>query len=56
MRAERDLRQEWEKYLAQTREHVTVLVEVCEAMGIDPDEMTPGRKIVHHTARRLSSR
>ncbi len=44
-----DLRQEWEKYLAQTREHVMALVEVCAAMGIDPHEMTPGRKIVHHT-------
>ena len=48
-----DLRQEWEKYLAQTREHVTALVEVCAAMGIDPHEMTPGRKIVHHTGTSL---
>ena len=48
-----DLRQEWEKYLAQTREHVTALLEVCTAMGIDPHEMTPGRKIVHHTGTSL---
>ena len=48
-----DLRHEWEKYLAQTREHVTALLEVCTAMGIDPHEMTPGRKIVHHTGTSL---
>jgi len=48
-----DLRQEWEKYLAQTREHVTALVEVCTTMGIDPHEMTPGRKIVYHTGTSL---
>jgi rubrerythrin len=48
-----DLREEWEKYLAQTREHVTALTGVCTAMGIDPHEMTPGRKIVHHTGTSL---
>ena len=48
-----DLRQEWEKYLAQTREHVTALLEVCTTMGIDPHEMTPGRKIVYHTGTSL---
>src|SRR3954465_4067601 len=48
-----DLRQEWEKYLAQTREHVTALTAVCTAMGIDPHEMTPGPKIVHHTGTSL---
>src|SRR4051812_43481941 len=48
-----DLREEWEKYLAQTREHVTALTEACTAMGLDPHEMTPGRKIVHHTGTSL---
>lgn len=44
-----DLREEWQKYLEQTTEHVTILVATCEALGIDPHEMTPGRKIIHHT-------
>ena len=48
-----DLQQEWEKYLAQTREHVTVLTTACAAMGLDPDEITPGRKIVQHTGKSL---
>ena len=29
-----DLRKEWTKYLAQTERHVTVLTEVCEALGL----------------------
>ena len=48
-----DLKEEWEKYLAQTRNHVSVLVTACEALGIDPREMTPGRKIVHHNGTSL---
>ena len=38
-----DLRSEWEKYLTQTKEHVRVLQELCEAHGIDPDEDSQGR-------------
>jgi hypothetical protein len=44
-----DLKKEWEKYLAQTRTHVTALEEVCAAMGLDPMQETPGREIVRHT-------
>ncbi|HEY2401409.1 MAG TPA: hypothetical protein VGI23_13720 [Steroidobacteraceae bacterium] len=44
-----DLRAEWEKYLEQTQNHVVVLSRLCEAMGWDPGEMTPGCKIVQHT-------
>ena len=49
-----DLRQEWEKYLEQTEKHVDVLTTACEALGLDPDEMTPGRKIVQHNGKSLA--
>jgi rubrerythrin len=43
-----DLKKEWEKYLAQTRTHVTALEEICSTMGLDPQRETPGRAIVRH--------
>jgi rubrerythrin len=43
-----DLKEEWEKYLAQTRTHVTALQTVCDAMGIDAKQETPGRQVVRH--------
>src|ERR1700687_808682 len=39
-----DLREEWEKYLEQTENHVELLTTACDTLGLDPDEMTPGRK------------
>jgi rubrerythrin len=41
-----DLRVEWEEYLEQTRRHERELREVCEALGIDPEQETPGRRVV----------
>ena len=48
-----DLREEWEKYLEQTVRHVDILTGVCVAMGLDPDETTPGCQIVHHNGKAL---
>jgi hypothetical protein len=48
-----DLEEEWEDYLDQTEHHVELLTEACEALGLDPDEMTPGRKIVQHNGKSL---
>lgn len=48
-----DLREEWDKYLEQTIRHVDILTGVCVAMGLDPDEMTPGCQIVHHNGKAL---
>lgn len=48
-----DLRQEWQKYLEQTRNHVVVLDRTCQALGLDPGEMTPGCQIVQHTGKSL---
>jgi rubrerythrin len=48
-----DLRQEWEKYLDQTRRHVDVLTDTCRTLGLDPGERTPGCAVVHHTGTSL---
>ena len=37
-----DLSDEWEEYLAQTKNHVAVLTSVCERLGLDSGEKTPG--------------
>ena len=41
-----DLKAEWEKYLAQTEEHVSTLTGLCEIFDLDPFTMTPGTQIV----------
>jgi hypothetical protein len=48
-----DLREEWKKYLGETENHVRVMTTVCEALGLDPGEVTPGRKIVEHNGKSL---
>jgi len=48
-----DLREEWKKYLAQTVKHVELLTTACQALGLDPAEMTPGCQIVQHTGKSL---
>jgi rubrerythrin len=49
----RDLRKEWQKYLGETERHVELLTTACEQLALDPDEMTPGRKIVQHNGKSL---
>ena len=48
-----ELREEWQRYLTQTENHVRVLTETCQALGLDPQERTPGCQIVHHTGKSL---
>jgi hypothetical protein len=48
-----DLTKEWEKYLAQTREHVTILIDVLKKFGLNPDQETPGRNVVRLSAESL---
>ena len=43
-----DLKEEWEEYLEQTQNHVQVVEDLMEQLGLDPDTQTPGRQIVHH--------
>lgn len=47
------LAKEWQKYLAETKRHVTVLTDLCTALGIDPEKETPGRNIVRHNGAAL---
>ncbi|MCL1091555.1 hypothetical protein L2744_18510 [Shewanella profunda] len=44
----KDLKTEWQEYLEQTRTHEQVLMDVFGELGLDPDTMTPGRKVAAH--------
>lgn len=48
-----DLREEWLKYLDQTRNHVKVLTDVLTKLGLNPDQETPGRTVVRHSGKSL---
>jgi rubrerythrin len=41
-----DLKEEWDKYLEQTKNHVAIMEETLRKLGLDPDEETPGRQVV----------
>lgn len=43
-----DLRSEWMEYLQQTERHRDVLLNVFDALGLDPETTTPGREVVSH--------
>ena len=40
------LKGEWQKYLEETKTHVTTLTDLCTALGIDASRETPGRQVV----------
>ncbi|HVR71371.1 MAG TPA: hypothetical protein VMT87_11060 [Vicinamibacteria bacterium] len=48
-----ELREEWQKYLEETQNHERIMLDVCAAMGLDPDKDTPGRKVVRHIGESL---
>jgi ferritin-like metal-binding protein YciE len=48
-----DLKEEWEKYHEQTKNHVKVVKTLMGEMGLDPDVETPGRRVVRHTGESL---
>src|ERR1044071_5579551 len=41
-----DVKEEWEEYLEQTKNHVTIVEDVLTKLDLDPNEETPGRKVV----------
>lgn len=43
-----ELKEEWEEYLEQTKNHVKVVEAAMKKLGLDPKEDTPGRKVVRH--------
>jgi len=48
-----DLKEEWEEYLEQTRNHVTIMEDVLTKLDLDPNEETPGRKVVRNIGEAL---
>ena len=48
-----ELKEEWEEYLEQTRNHVRIVQDVMGVLGLDPEKETPGRKVVRHTCESL---
>ena len=48
-----DLKEEWEEYLEQTKNHVTVMEEVLTKLDLDLSEETPGRAVVRHIGESL---
>ena len=48
-----DLKEEWDKYLEQTKNHVAIMEETLRRLGLDPNEETPGRKVVRHIGESL---
>lgn len=48
-----ELKEEWEKYLEQTRNHVEIVQNVMAELSIDPATETPGRKVVRHIGQSL---
>lgn len=48
-----DLKEEWEEYLEQTQNHVSVVKDCMQKLGLDLNEETPGRKVVRHIGESL---
>ena len=43
-----DLKEEWSRYLDQSKHHVEVIRVLIETLGFNPDQLTPGRRVVKH--------
>src|SRR5205085_1617500 len=41
-----ELREEWEKYREESQNHEDVLIHACQLMGIDPEALSDGRRVV----------
>jgi ferritin-like metal-binding protein YciE len=48
-----ELKEEWEEYLDQTKNHVQIMLRVFSAFELDPENMTPGRAVVRHIGQSL---
>jgi hypothetical protein len=48
-----DLKQEWDKYLAETQMHEVILRETFERTGMDAEAETPGRAVVRFKGKAL---
>lgn len=48
-----DLREEWQEYLEETQHHEEVLTRVFSELGMDTEEMSPGREVCAHNGASL---
>lgn len=48
-----ELKEEWQEYLEQTENHVQIVQDTMEKLGLDPGVETPGRKVVRHIGESL---
>ena len=48
-----DLKEEWERYLEETQNHVQVVSDMLNEMELDVDAESPGRKVVRHIGQSL---
>jgi len=48
-----DLKEEWEEYLEQTKNHVQIVQDTMEELGLDTETETPGRLVVRHIGESL---
>ena len=48
-----DLKEEWQEYLEQTRNHVKIVKETMMTLGLDLEQETPGRGVVRHIGESL---
>jgi rubrerythrin len=48
-----ELKEELQKYLEQTEEHVRIVQDLCTSFGLDPARETPGREVVRHIGESL---
>lgn len=44
-----ELKEEWQEYLEQTKNHVQIVQNTMSKLGLDPNVETPGRLVVRHT-------
>lgn len=44
----KDLREEWNQYLEQTKTHVQICTDLIRELGLDPNTETPGRQVVRY--------
>jgi ferritin-like metal-binding protein YciE len=51
----KELKEEWEEYLEQTKQHVEIVKDVMNALNLDPKAETPGREVVRQIGRSLVS-
>lgn len=50
-----DLKDEWTRHLAHTRQHELILTEACRKLALNPEQMTSGREVNKYLGESLIS-